>query len=86
MWNVRGLNGRARRSVVREFVVQEQVSVVCLQETKVVDLSVTFCNELTGTGFDCGFLPSVGASGGEPNEWVAAGMSALSPLVDQGAR
>jgi exonuclease III len=35
VWNVRGLNGRARRNVVREFLVQHRATVVCLQETKV---------------------------------------------------
>jgi exonuclease III len=35
VWNAREVNGLARRSVVREFVVKERASVVCLQETKV---------------------------------------------------
>lgn len=35
IWNVRGLNSWARRDVVREFLVQECVSVVCLVETKI---------------------------------------------------
>ena len=36
MWNVRSLNGpAAHRNVVREFVVQERVSLLCLQGTKV---------------------------------------------------
>ena len=41
-WNVRGLNGRARRNVVRQLVVDECLSLICLQETR---LSVV-CNRL----------------------------------------
>jgi hypothetical protein len=36
VWNARGIDGRGRRSVVREFVDQHRVSVLCLQETKQV--------------------------------------------------
>ena len=41
VWNARGLNSRARRSVVRDIVVQQRASVVCLQESKVENFSVT---------------------------------------------
>jgi exonuclease III len=34
IWNVCGLNSRARRNVVRELVASEHPSIVCLQETK----------------------------------------------------
>jgi exonuclease III len=34
VWNVRGLNGAARRDAVRSLVTAERPSVVCLQETK----------------------------------------------------
>ena len=34
IWNVRGLNSRARRDVVRKFLAQERVSVVCLWKEK----------------------------------------------------
>jgi hypothetical protein len=33
VWNVRGLNARTRRNVVREFMIQEKASLVCIQET-----------------------------------------------------
>jgi hypothetical protein len=36
-WNACGLNCRARRSVVRDSIVQQRASVVCLQESKVAD-------------------------------------------------
>lgn len=33
-WNVRGLNSRAKRNVVREIVASSLASVACIQETK----------------------------------------------------
>jgi exonuclease III len=37
VWNTRGLNSRARCIAVRDIVALERASMVCLQETKVVD-------------------------------------------------
>jgi exonuclease III len=34
VWNVHGLNARARHDVVHELVASERPSIVCLQETK----------------------------------------------------
>jgi hypothetical protein len=34
VWNVRGLNSKARRQVVKEIVLRERASIICLQETK----------------------------------------------------
>jgi len=34
VWNVRGLNSRARRNLLRELVIAKRAAVVCLQETK----------------------------------------------------
>jgi hypothetical protein len=40
-WSVRGLNSRARRDVVAGLVVQERVSLLCLQETKLHVIDAT---------------------------------------------
>lgn len=69
IWNVRGLNSRARRSVVREFIAQERVSALCLVETKVGVLSASMLLDLMTTEFDYVCLPSVGASGGILVAW-----------------
>ena len=63
IWNVCGLNMRARRAVVREFLLQERVSVLCLVETKIDVLSSAMANELMGMSFDYVCLPAMGASG-----------------------
>jgi hypothetical protein len=64
VWNVRGLNERARRNVVREFLVLEKPTLVCLQETKLPAVCNVLAAEILGVGFDYACLPSVGASGG----------------------
>lgn len=69
VWNVRGLNGRARRDSVREFVSQEHASIVCLQETKLQVVSVAIASEILGTMFDYVVLPSLGAAGGIMLGW-----------------
>lgn len=69
IWNVCGLNSRARRSVVREFLNQECVSALCLFETKVDVLTPSMACDLMGMAFDYVCLPSVGVSGGIIVAW-----------------
>jgi hypothetical protein len=64
VWNVRGLNGRARRNVVRDLIVLHQPSVLCLQETKLENICNRLAADMLGPSFDYVFLPSVEASGG----------------------
>jgi len=66
---------RARRSVVREFLLQERVSLLCLVETKLNVLNNIMASELMGAAFDYVCLPSDGASGGiivawDRTDWV----------------
>jgi hypothetical protein len=70
IWNVRGLNGFARQDAVRTLVDSARVDVVCLQETKMVDVSRFLLLRMLGLAFDnFVFLPSVGASGGILVAW-----------------
>ena len=69
IWNVRGLNMRARRAVVREFLLQERVFALCLVETKLAVMSQTFVSELMGNEFDYVCLPALGRSGGLCVAW-----------------
>lgn len=64
MWNVRGLNGRARRSVVREFLLQHLPTLVCLQETKISNFCTNHALETLGNMFDYVVLSAVNVSGG----------------------
>ena len=38
-WNVRGANDVVKRKVIKAFLKSQKVDVVCLQETKLKDLS-----------------------------------------------
>lgn len=69
-WNVRGLNDRARRNVVRELLLNYLPSVVCIQETKLSTVCNAISNEILGPAFDYECLPSVGASGGILFAWL----------------
>jgi hypothetical protein len=61
---VRGLNGRARRNVVQEFLVQERATLICIQETKLSTVCNSLANEILGPAFDYDYLPAVNVSGG----------------------
>lgn len=39
-WNVRGLNAREKRSVLKSLLQQWKVDLVCLQETKMREISM----------------------------------------------
>ena len=69
VWNARGLNNRARRNVVRDVAEQQRASIVCLQETKVANLSASMNADLTGAGFDFACLPAIGVAGGAVTSW-----------------
>ena len=73
VWNVRGLNSQARRDAVRVIVDSYKVDVVCLQETKIPDVSRHCILSMLGVEFDNNFtfLPSLGASGGILIAWRA---------------
>lgn len=55
VWNVHGFNGRARRNIVREFLVQQRATVVCLQETKLSVIYNALTIETLGSLFDYAF-------------------------------
>jgi hypothetical protein len=61
---VRGLNGHARHNVIREFLVQERATLVCIQETKLSIVCNSLANEILGPTFDYDYLPAVNVSGG----------------------
>ena len=69
VWNAHGLNNRARRNVVRDVAEQQRASIVCLQETKVANLSASMNADLTGAGFDFACLPAIGVAGGAVTSW-----------------
>lgn len=80
VWNVRGLNSRARHDAVREFVAHEHATVVCLVETKTAVLSARMANDLMGgvIGYVC--LPAVGVVGGIVVAWRSDAWEVLASV------
>ena len=73
VWNVRGLNSQARQDEVIVIVDSSKIDVVCLQETKMAEVSRQCILSMLGVEFDNNFtfLPSLGASGGILIAWRA---------------
>lgn len=69
LWNTRGLNSRAHMNVVRTIVSQHRASLVCVQKTKLSNISVTLNTDLTGFDYDFVFLSAVGVAGGICTSW-----------------
>lgn len=55
--------------VLLDIVEQQRASIVCLQESKVAQPSVTMNTELTSNDFDYAYLPAVGVAGGAITSW-----------------
>lgn len=69
-WNVRGLNGPSKHSVIRAVVSKLCNSVMCLQESKVRHVSGSFLQSFAGSFIDkCVWVESIGASGGLISCW-----------------
>ena len=45
-WNVRGVNNPNKRNVIRNFIRSQRVDLVCLQETKIQELSPVVARSL----------------------------------------
>lgn len=77
-WNARGLNSC---NVVRNVVTQQRASVVCVQETKIENFSITMNTDITGFGFDYLSLPADGIAGGATISWRRDLWAASMPSV-----
>ena len=65
-WNVRGLNGAARRKVVHDLAVDTGCTIACLQETKLAVIQDIVVGEILGQKFTShyAYLPADGTRGG----------------------
>uniref|UniRef100_A0A8I7B6C6 Endonuclease/exonuclease/phosphatase domain-containing protein n=1 Tax=Hordeum vulgare subsp. vulgare TaxID=112509 RepID=A0A8I7B6C6_HORVV len=70
VWNVRGLNSRARRCAIRSLLCTTRASIVCLQETKMALISSSIVLDTLGSEFDGStYLPADGTRGGILLAW-----------------
>ena len=65
-WNVRGLNNRARRTVVKDLMQDYRCTIATLQETKLEVISESDISETLGVKFckQFAYLPAQGTRGG----------------------
>jgi hypothetical protein len=75
VWNVRGWNSQACCTVVVYMVMQECISLVCLQELKLSVLDNSLVISICGTGFEYSFLHVVGTRGGIVVAWRTSSWS-----------
>lgn len=78
VWNVRGLNNKARRDALRELVASTRTDIICLQETKVQNMSTRILLSAFGCEMDqhiC--LPAQGTRGGILIAWSGAIVQAI---------
>ena len=64
-WNVRGVNDLDRRKITRNFIRYQRVDLVCLQETKIQEMTAVVARSLgVGRLFDWRALNAEGSAGG----------------------
>ena len=65
-WNVRGLNNKARRKVVKDLAQDYRCTIAALQETKMEVIQAADISETLGVRFSkqFAFLPAQGTRGG----------------------
>jgi hypothetical protein len=65
-WNVRGLNNTVRQEEVIQTISLARPDVVCIQETKMEDISVTTVRNSLGHDYETNFFfqPAIGTRGG----------------------
>ncbi|PNT67510.1 hypothetical protein BRADI_3g28308v3 [Brachypodium distachyon] len=86
VWNVRGLNSRAKHIDVRQVVASSGACIIGLQETKLSVVSQYLLDEFLGPEFDSFFyLPATGTRGGIILAWKGAAVRLANPHVSSGA-
>jgi exonuclease III len=72
VWNVRGSHAVAHQHALQDMVATEQISLVCIQETKLNVISYYDVIQLLGSGFEYVYLPVIHTCGGILVAWHAA--------------
>ena len=69
-WNVRGVNDKNKRKVIKALIKLQRVDLVCLQETKIQDISQKVVHNLgVGRFLGWGAVSARGAAGGVVVFW-----------------
>jgi exonuclease III len=70
IWNIRGLNARSHQDTMKQLVVAEKPSLVCLQETKLHVISDFDIMQILDVRFDYAYLPADQTRGGILVAWL----------------
>ena len=63
-WNVRGVNDKNKRKIIKALISSQKVDLVCLQETKMTEMSLGVMRSLgVGRFLEWGALNAWGAAG-----------------------
>lgn len=83
VWNVRGLNRKSSPDSVRDLIAATRPDIVCLQETKVQDMSTQILLSTLGTALDQHVaLPAIGMRGGLLIAWSSPSCQAITHRID----
>lgn len=64
-WNVRGANDSSKRKIIKSFIRNQKVDLLCLQETKIQSMSEGVVRSLgSGRFLDWRALDASGSAGG----------------------
>ena len=64
-WNVRGANDSSKRKVIKTFIRNQRVDVICIQETKIQAMSDNIARSIgSGRFLEWKAVDAEGASGG----------------------
>src|ERR1041385_3984367 len=63
-WHIRGFGARGHRNQLRDLLFCEHIDILCLQETKRDNFSLTDFNGLGGSDFTWNWVPAIGSAGG----------------------
>src|ERR1043165_6505218 len=63
-WNIRGFGARGRRNQICDLLRSEHIDILCLQETKREDFSLSEFHRLGGSDFTWNWVAAVGSAGG----------------------
>ena len=64
-WNIRGVNDRDKRKVIKALIRSQKADLVCLQETKIQDISREIIHSLgVGRFLGWGAMSARGAASG----------------------
>ena len=80
-WNVRGANDPDKRKVINNFLRRYRADVLCLQETKIQEMSNILARSLVGRQLNWKVMNAEGSAGGIVVFWDNSSISLMDSVV-----